>query len=80
MENPNIRKYQQLVRRLRNDPRLWDGTEVGDRLHDLLGKALERLSKLREKEAKQQPAKVGPYSGLTREELRQSGTCETDWF
>ena len=23
---------------------------------------------------------VGPYSGLTREELRQSGTCEPDWF
>lgn len=23
---------------------------------------------------------VGPYSGLTREELRQSGTCETDWY
>ena len=25
-------------------------------------------------------ASVGPYSGLTREELRQSGTCEPDWF
>ena len=23
---------------------------------------------------------VGPYSGLTRAELRQSGTCETDWY
>ncbi len=23
--------------------------------------------------------KVGPYSGLTRQELRRSGTCETDW-
>lgn len=23
---------------------------------------------------------VGPYSGLTRSELRRSGTCETDWF
>ena len=23
---------------------------------------------------------VGPYSGLTRAELRKSGTCETDWF
>lgn len=21
-----------------------------------------------------------PYSGLTRAELRKSGTCETDWF
>ena len=23
---------------------------------------------------------VGPYSGLTRGELRKSGTCETDWY
>ncbi len=23
---------------------------------------------------------VGPYSGLTRAELRKSGTCETDWL
>lgn len=23
---------------------------------------------------------VGPYSGLTRRELAQSRTCETDWF
>lgn len=23
---------------------------------------------------------VGPYSGLTRHELRQTGTCETDWY
>lgn len=23
---------------------------------------------------------VGPYSGLTRAELRKSGTCEADWF
>ena len=23
---------------------------------------------------------VGPYSGLTRHELRMTGTCEPDWF
>lgn len=23
---------------------------------------------------------VGPYSGLTRAELRQTGTCEPDWY
>ena len=28
----------------------------------------------------QQPLPTGPYSGLTRSELRQSGTCETDWY
>jgi hypothetical protein len=26
------------------------------------------------------PAPKGPYSGLTKRELAQSGTCETDWF
>lgn len=24
--------------------------------------------------------KRGPYSGLTRQELHQTGTCEPDWF
>ena len=24
--------------------------------------------------------KAGPFSGLTRDELRKSGTCETDWY
>jgi hypothetical protein len=26
------------------------------------------------------PEPVGPYSGLTRAELRQSRTCEPDWY
>lgn len=26
------------------------------------------------------PLPVGPYSGLTRQELAATGTCETDWF
>lgn len=68
-----VRKYERLVRRLRSDPRLWD---EDDRVYNLLGKALERLRKLR----RQQVHQVGPYSGLTRQELRQSGTCEPDWF
>ena len=25
-------------------------------------------------------AATGPYSGLTREELARTGTCEPDWF
>ena len=28
----------------------------------------------------QQTSNVGPYSGLTKQELAKSGTCETDWF
>lgn len=26
------------------------------------------------------PQPVGPYSGLTRAELRKTRTCETDWY
>lgn len=26
------------------------------------------------------PEALGPYSGLTRRELRATGTCETDWY
>ncbi len=33
---------------------------------------------LRYREQQTQP--VGPYSGMTRQELRQAGTCETDWY
>lgn len=69
-----IEKYQRLLRRLRNDPRLW--TETDDRVFNLIGKVLKRLFKLRQKTAK----KVGPYSGLTKNELQTSRTCETDWF
>lgn len=70
-----IQQYDRLIRRLRNDPRLWDDD---DRVYNILGKALERRKKLRQ----QNPDKksVGPYSGLTRRELQASGTCETDWY
>lgn len=27
-----------------------------------------------------QPEVRGPYSGLTRGELRKTGTCEPDWY
>lgn len=30
-------------------------------------------------QARSNPAR-GPYSGLTRNELHRTGTCETDWF
>ncbi len=68
-----IAQYDRLIRRLRNDPRLWD---EDDRVYDILGKALARRTKLRERV----PDQVGPYSGLTRSELAASGTCEADWF
>jgi hypothetical protein len=70
-----IKEYDRLIRRLRNDPRLWDDD---DRVYHILGKALERRAELRKHTPNLKV--VGPYSGLTRRELQQSGTCETDWF
>ena len=74
MIDKRVNELTKLIRRLRNDPRLWD---ENDRVHNLLGKALEHRAKMQ----RQSPAasRVGPYSGLTHHELRQSGTCETDW-
>jgi hypothetical protein len=37
-----------------------------------------RSRKVRGIRTEQHP--VGPYSGLTRQELRSTGTCETDWY
>ena len=68
-----IRQYDRLIRRLRADPRLFD---EDDRVYDILGKALDRRAKIR----RNTPKNVGVFSGLTRSELRRSGTCETDWF
>jgi len=70
-----IKQYDFLIRRLRADERLWD---EDDRVHQLLGKALERRKKLRSKTTSDE--KRGLYSGLTRSELKQSGTCEADWY
>jgi hypothetical protein len=72
-----IKELDRLIRRLRSDRRL-DGEDeqAYARVHNLLGKALEHRAKLRQSES----CNVGPYSGLTRQELRQSGTCETDWY
>jgi hypothetical protein len=71
-----IKELDRLIRRLRYDPRL-DGEDeqAYARVHNLLGKALEHRAKMR----RSAPRTIGPYSGLTRQELRQSGTCETDW-
>lgn len=75
MIQQRIRDLDRLIRRLRADERLWD---EDDRVYGLLGKALERRSKLWCKALRSRS--VGPYSGLTRSELARSGTCETDWF
>lgn len=71
----DIKRYDRLIRRLRSDPRLFD---EDDRVYNILGKALDRRSKIRQTVPRTETA--GRYSGLTRSELRQSGTCETDWY
>jgi hypothetical protein len=68
-----LEEYDRLVRRLRNDPRLWD---EDSRISPILSKALARRAKLRVNEEKA----VGLYSGMTRAELRATRTCETDWY
>lgn len=67
--------YSKLLRKIRNSPKLWadDSAKIERLLLLVKTKAIaqEQANETRE---------VGPYSGLTRNELRQSGTCETDWF
>jgi len=36
--------------------------------------------KMRGVRAERNAASRGPYSGLSRRELRMTGTCETDWY
>lgn len=70
--------YTNLVRRLRNDPRLFDESDE-HKIHRILRKAIRRMA-IERRVADKRERKVGPYSGLTSRELASSGTCETDWF
>ena len=36
--------------------------------------------KSRKMRSNNKPKVVGEYSGLTRQELKRTGTCETDWY
>ena len=67
--------YDKIIRQIRNSPLLFD-SEDDHKIHRILRKALSMARKRRE----QQPRSVGVYSGLTRQELALSGTCEADWF
>lgn len=70
-------QYDRLIRRIRNSGVLFHENEaIADKASRVLGKALDIRAKRRIIE----PEKVGPYSGMTKSELAQSGTCETDWF
>jgi hypothetical protein len=65
--------YERLVNRLRSDPRIFTADD-DHKIHRILRKAIRR------KVAAYPPAPVGRYSGLTADELRRTGTGETDWF
>jgi hypothetical protein len=67
--------YDKLIRQIRNSPLLFD-SEDDHKIHRILKKALSMNRKRREMET----PSVGIYSGLTKRELAQSGTCEPDWF
>jgi len=72
--------WDQIIEDLRNHPRL---TDKDNRVYLLLRKIQARKRPRRNPVSKppvlfQEP--VGPYSGLTKAELRASGTCEPDWY
>jgi hypothetical protein len=68
--------YDKLIRQIRNSPLLFD-SEDDHKIHRILGKALEMRSK---RVYAKEPKRVGQYSGMTKQELSLTGTCETDWY
>ena len=72
---PRMDKLDRLIRRIRNSEKLWHEDDI---YHGRLVKLLEARCKTREKMPDTTPR--GPYSGMTRRELAQTGTCEPDWF
>lgn len=76
MNQTRMDQYDRLIRRIRNDPRLF--TDDDHKVHRILGKALARRRKVRGQLP--DPTPRGPYSGMTRRELAATGTCEPDWF
>lgn len=66
---------EQLIRNLRRHPLLWSDGPKAEQVSRILRKAIARQAQ----ERRQTEAR-GVYSGMTRAELRQSRTCETDWY
>lgn len=66
---------EQLIRNLRRHPLLWSDGPKAEQVSRLIRRSKERLDReRRDNEAR------GVYSGMTRAELRQSRTCEPDWY
>lgn len=47
---------------------------------DKADRVLCYLKERKMRDNKNQSKTTGPYSGLTRRELKHTGTCEPDWF
>lgn len=67
------------IRKLRQD--VWnypEGSSGEQVIQAKIERAKKSLFRARNRAATQ--PKTGPFSGLTKSELRKSGTCETDWY
>ena len=73
-----IDKCDKVIWKLRTGERgvFCNDDKIADHASRVLGKVLDRRAKL----YGQAKRYVGPYSGLTRQELARTGTCETDWY
>lgn len=69
--------YERLLRKLRRDDRLFDES-AEHKINRVLLAVKARVLDTQRLQRLQHAA--GPYSGLTRAELRRTGTCEPDWY
>jgi hypothetical protein len=74
----HYRQSESLLLRLRQRIFDFDDTPKEPQAARVLGYLKTRVLRGREIERKSLP--VGPYSGLTRGELRATGSCEPDWY
>lgn len=73
-----VSKAEIALRRMRQ--RIFDyPPEKGEQADRVLRYLIKRMLRERKQETSRKEA-TGPYSGLTREELARTGTCEPDWF
>lgn len=75
--NP-YRKSEFALRRMRSKIFDYDDTPKEVQAERVLHYLKARVLRGRRIERQHEP--VGPYSGLTRRELRATGTCEPDWY
>lgn len=76
-QNP-YRQSQLWLRRIRQRIFDYDDTPKEEQASRVLRYLKSRAIRGRKFERSHQP--TGPYSGLTRSELRATGTCEPDWY